>query len=69
MALLVLVAPVTASIFRDWLATIAAGIRSRAGPAMEGVSACSVTFTAVMASAETVSSTFTGPLLPWASAV
>ena len=69
MALLVMVAPETVSIFRDWLSTMAAGMRSRATPPMEGVSFCSTTFTAVMASLVTVTSTFTSPIIPAAEAV
>ena len=64
MALLVLVAPLTVSTPRDWLSTMALGMRSRAGAAMLSVSDCSVTTTLVMALSLTVTSTVTGPLLP-----
>ena len=69
MALEVLVAPDTVSIARDWCSTIAAGMLAIAGSDRPGVSACSVTSTAVIASSDTVTLTFTGPLLPFASAV
>ena len=48
---------------------MSAGICSSALDAIAGVSACSVTFTSVMALSEKVTSTVTAPFMPLAEAV
>ena len=69
MALDVLVAPETVSTASVCCSTIFAGMRSIGRSQMPGVSLWATTVTLSIALSDTTTSTFTGPLLPFASAV
>ena len=69
MAMLVSVAPVTASTSRAWCSTMLAGTRSMAASEMNFVSSWSVTLRLTSASSLNVASTCTGPNFPWLLAV